>query len=645
MKKQILLSTGILVSGLLGAQVARPVSNIPAHLTKISATRYPKGMETQSASSYGAVKPTDNSVKKTSAFTSGVIGKTYYDLQSNSSVGDRIVVNADGSIAAVWTMALAAGDPNYADRGTGYAYYNGTTWSAQPTARVENTRVGWGNIVDTRSGKELILSHDGATNKLNIASRATKGTGTWANTQTAIPTATAGGNYWPRMVNSGDTIYTLSVTQQTATAGAAMYQGLNGAVCFSRSKDAGLTWDITNVIPTGLNNTSRFLGFGGDSYAIAAKGSTIAVVAGDAGKDVVMSKSTDGGVTWTATTILKFPIAKWDPVTMTTDSNGDNVADTLDTNDGTFAIGLDNNNMAYVFYGNSRILQTSPQANGAYSYFPYVDGLNMWKEGMPANVGGTLVAAIEDLHQQNKIYFPTVPSGSFAFGIWGNSLTSYPSVAFDASNNIYLSYSSIVDSLISLVNAEKLVRHQYIIKSTDGGANWTDPCDIVGSPEGNIYEGVLGSMAKRVDGNVHVIYQRDFGPGNGIPGTTTTNPDQGDNSGINDIVYFKFPVAEIGACAVDVGIKEQFSVVSGFKFYPSPATTMGTLEINLNDNSKVDINLLNAVGQVVYTTNVAGNAGVNKIDLNLNNLSNGIYFYQIKAGNSKTITNKFIIAK
>ena len=83
-----------------------------------------------------------------------------------------------------------------------------------------------------------------------------------------------------------------------------MYQGLNGAVCFSRSKDAGVTWDITNVIPTGLNNTSRFLGFGGDSYAIAAKGSTIAVVAGDAGKDVTLSKSTDGGVTWTATTIL-----------------------------------------------------------------------------------------------------------------------------------------------------------------------------------------------------------------------------------------------------------------------------------------------------------------------------------------------------
>lgn len=643
MKKQVLLSAGILVTGLLGAQVTKKVSKVPANLKNVSATKYPKSMEMQPAAFYGTKTPSksDKSVKRTSAFTMGVIGTTYYDLQSNSSVGDRIVVNADGSIAAVWTMeATNVGDP-YPNRGTGYAYFDGTTWSAPPTTRVEATRVGWGNIVNTRSGKELILSHDG--NLLNLASRAAKGTGTWANSTTAVPSATTGGNLWPRMVSAGDTVYAISVTQQTTTAGAALYQGLNGAVCFSRSKDAGATWDITNVIPTGLTS-ANFLGFGGDSYAIAAKGSTVAIVAGDSGKDLVLTKSTDGGVTWTATTVLKFPLVKWDPSTTITDANSDGVADTLDTNDGTLAVGLDHNNMAYVFYGNARILQTAPQTNGSYSYFPYTDGLNMWKEGMPANLGGDLIAAIEDLGQQGTIYFPTPGSGNLAFGRWSNSLTSFPSVAFDA-NTIYLTYSSIVDSLISIVNADKLVRHQYVIKSTDGGVTWTDPCDIVGSPDGDTYEGVLGSIAKRVDGNVHIIYQRDFGPGNSIPGTGAANPDQGDNTSVNDIVYFKFPTAEIGACSIDVGVKEQSSVVSGMKFYPNPASTNGTLEISLNDNSKMDISILNAVGQVVYSTSINGNAGNNKVDLNLSNLSNGIYFYQVKTANSKSITNKFVIAK
>ncbi len=656
MKKQVLLTTGIMISGLLSAQVSKQVlqksNRIPARIANMAIPKNEIKIDPQAITkTVSTVNPIKKpvSIERTAAVTQGVIGKTYYDLQSNSSVGDRIVVNADGSIAAVWTMDATGGDNTYPNRGTGYAYYNGTTWSPAPTTRVETTRVGWGNIIETRSGKELILSHDGGVSKLKLAQRPTKGTGAWTESYpTAIASATAGGNFWPRAVSAGDTIYTISVTSQTTTAGAAMYQGLNGAVCFSRSKDAGVTWDIANVIPTGLDNT-KFLGFGGDSYAIAAKGSTVAIVAGDSGKDLVLTKSTDGGVTWTATTVLKFPITKWNTATTISDANGDNVADTLDTNDGTFSVGLDNTNKAYVFYGRQRVLCTTP---GSSSYFPGTDGLMMWKEGFQANTdtGGVLVAAIQDLGQQGTIFFPTPSvSGNFSFGLWGNSLTSFPSVAFDASNVMYLAYSSVVDSLMSLVNPEKLVRHEYVIKSSDGGVTWTEPCDIVGSPGGAVYEGVLGSMAKRVDGNVHLIYQRDLGPGNGIPGTNPgDNKDEGDNvAGVNnnDIVYFKFPVTEIGACALGVGIKEQSSAVSGMKFYPNPATTNATLEVTLSDNAKIDVTILNNVGQVVYTTGVSGNSGTNTVDLNLSSLSNGMYFYQVKAGNTKTITNKFVVAK
>ncbi len=654
MKKPILLTAGIVISGLLSAQVSKQVvqtsNRIPARIANMAITKNSVITEPNVISTNVAnPKKADN--KKTAAVTSGVIGHTFYDLQSNSSVGDRIVVNPDGSIAAVWTMETAV-DKTYPNRGTGYAYYNGSVWTPTPSVRVENTRVGWGNIVNTRTNKELILSHDGTQSKLKLATRPVKGTGTWTEGYpAAIASATAGGNFWPRAVSAGDTIYTISVTSQTLTAGAAMYQGLNGAICFSRSRDAGATWDIANVVPTGLDNTTRFLGFGGDSYAITAKGSTVVVVGGDSGKDLVMSKSTDGGTTWTATTVLKFPIAKWNTATTTSDINSDGIADTVATNDGTFSVGLDNTNKAYVFYGRQRVLCTTPGTGTGQgmSYFPGTDGLMMWKEGFQANTdtGGIMVAAIQDLGEKGKIFFPTpAVTGNFSFGLWGNSLTSYPSVAFDASNTMYLSYSSVVDSLMSLVNPEKLVRHVYVIKSTDGGMNWTEPCDIVGSPNETIYEGVFASMAKRVDGNIHLIYQRDLGPGNGIPGTNPgDNKDENDNTGMNDIVYFKFPVSEIGACQVDVGIKEQSSIVTDLKFYPNPATTNGTLEITLNDNSKMDINIMNTVGQVVYSTTAVGNSGFNKVDLNLSNLSNGIYFYQVKAGNSKTVTNKFVIAK
>ncbi|MBI3518166.1 MAG: hypothetical protein HY062_02250 [Bacteroidetes bacterium] len=72
------------------------------------------------------------SSKRVTSVTQTIIGHTWYDLESNASVGDRIYVNPDGSIAACWTMEpdLGAGDPGttYANRGTGYNYYDGSAW-------------------------------------------------------------------------------------------------------------------------------------------------------------------------------------------------------------------------------------------------------------------------------------------------------------------------------------------------------------------------------------------------------------------------------------------------------------------------------------------------------------------------------------
>lgn len=652
MKKQVLLASGILLSGMMMAQLSKKAvsSRIPAHIANMAQPNVKRSYLDQTKSVANATKNNTNpSNHKTSAFTTSVVGQTYYDLQTNSSVADRIVVNADGSIGVCWTMEAIDPGSSYPNRGTGYNYFNGTSWGAIPTNRIESSRVGWGNIAHTRSGKELVLSHDGSVSKLKLATRAVKGTGTWAESTTAVPSATTGGNFWPRMVAAGDTVYAISLTYPTSQGGA-VWQGLDGAVVFSRSLDQGATWDIVNQVPTGLDAT-KYLGFGGDAYAIAAKGSTVVIVAGDSDKDVTLCKSTDAGVTWSSTIVFDCPIDKWDHTTTTSDINSDAVADTLELNDGAFAVGLDNNNEAYVFFGRMRILDDDI-TDGGWSYFPATDGLYMWKESFGAGTyaaqTATIVAAIEDLYGDNWISFPApAVSGDLSFGRWGCSLTSFPSVAFDASNNMYLSYSSIVDSLSSFVNQTKLVRHQYVIKSTDGGVNWTNPCDIVGSPNSLIYEGVMGSMAKLVDGNVHILYQRDFAPGNGIPGTASSpNPDETENTGnLNDMVYFKFPVNEIGACNVDVSVKEQSSLVSALNFYPNPASSNGTVELVLAENAKMDLTILNAVGQVVFAKTIDANAGTNKVDVNLNNLTSGLYFYQVKSSNGKSVTKKFVIEK
>jgi hypothetical protein len=649
MKKQLLFSTSIFLSGLLCAQVANRATKIPSKLANIAVKKSAVVDEKNSnvAIPFQAkVTSQISNAKKnqpasTFAVSETVVGNTLYDLQSNGSVGDRIVVNADGSIATCWTIEPTDGSGSYANRGTGYNYFNGSTWGAAPTARIENARVGWGNVADTRTKGEVVISHNGGAAKLHVATRPNKGTGSWTNSTTSFP-SNAGGNWWPRMVTSnpagGDTIYSISITNS------GVVNGLDGCLFFSRSLDGGLTWSALTQ-PTGFTS-ANYLGFSADAYAIAAKGSTVAIVAGDSDADVGLAKSTDGGVTWTYSTVLKFPLPLWDFTTTTSDIDNDAVADTIETSDGNFAVALDVNGNAYVAYGAYRLLNDAPSASG-YSYFPYTDGLYLWNETMPQDLGGNLVAAIEDLGEQGTIYFPTpATQGDLAFGRWGCSLTSYPSMAFDANNDLFLSYSSIVDSLGSLQNAEKLVRHQYVVKScvlTPGAEVFSAPMDIV--DQSLIYEGIFGSMAKNIDGNVHIIYMRDFYPGNGIPAAAgSTNPDAENLGNSNDMVYAKIPVSDF-LCVTNINGLTNTNSVANLNFYPNPATSNGTIDVQLNETAKLDITILNSVGQTVFSTSVSGNIGSNKVNVNLSSLSSGLYFYQVKTDNSKAVTKKFAVEK
>ena len=74
--------------------------------------------------------------------TETVVGVTTYDLQSNASIQNRIKNHGNGSISVCWTYS-ESGDLDAPDRGSGYNYFDGTTWLAQPTSRVENVRIGW----------------------------------------------------------------------------------------------------------------------------------------------------------------------------------------------------------------------------------------------------------------------------------------------------------------------------------------------------------------------------------------------------------------------------------------------------------------------------------------------------------------------
>lgn len=69
------------------------------------------------------------------------------------------------------------------------------------------------------------------------------------------------------------------------------------------------------------------------------------------------------------------------------------------------------------------------------------------------------------------------------------------------------------------------------------------------------------------------------------------------------------------------------------EIYPNPANNYLTIELQ----QKSEIEILNPHGQIIMTTNNKDN----KATINLENLSNGVYFLRVKT-NKEVITKKII---
>jgi len=351
---------------------------------------------------------------------------------------------------------------------------------------------------------------------------------------------------------------------------------------------------------------------------------------------VVLAKSVDNGNTWTSTVIKQFPIPMYDGATMITDTNGDTVADTLETNDASLEVLLDNTGMAHVWYGKMKVLE---EAGGtALSYFPYTQGLMYWNESMGA-AAPVMIAAVLDLdyvgHPADGVLnvdFDNTAGGLLGMGTYQVSLTSQPSAGIDASGKLYVSYSGIFEGTneqgtpvpgAGSANPGKSYRHTYVMRSDDNGATWcpqidiTDP-DIVSGTYDYI-EGAYGAMAKDVNDTVHIIVQDDASTGHGVSTATTPDP-QGGPATIN---YYKIPAGDL-ACGVGVNDKPSASVA--INLFPNPATNSVNLKFNVNKTSKGIVKIYNVMSQEVASFDNQSIANGTILTVNLANFKAGIYF-------------------
>ncbi len=565
------------------------------------------------------------SYRTSAAQTEFVIGNTLYDLQSNRGPARRIVNNSDGSISAAWTFS--ANQSGYPDRGTGYNYFDGSAWGAIPTARIEGVRTGFANI-DVSGGNEYSLCHNGS--GAGVLLTRTKGAGAWT-TYTPAGGTTPGADVWFRMAAGGANGNTVHAIVNSQGSGTTPVLGQNGPLTYSRSQDGGVTWDIQHVVLPGCDS-SFYAGFSAENYSVDCRGNTVVIAACDLMCDVVMWKSTDNGTTWTKTIIEAAPIADYntasDYAPLLSDVDGDGVADTILSNAGDMNVTLDNNGMVHATWSLMRCLDDDTTAGTSLGVFLTTSGIMYWNEGMSA---AAEVAGLVDQNGDGQFTLPEGDGTNLSFGRYGNGgLTIHPQIGFDGNNNVFLVYSSVSEAT-DTINYNAALRHVFLTYSTDMGATWSTPEDLIPSAaqggDGEYQEGVWPSIAKDNGNNVHIVYQRDPCPEYFVNNTSVYGPQ---NTSTNDIIYVSWTNA--------VGVSEitKASTFTMSQNYPNPVNGNTRFDLNLNANSDVTVELYNVLGKLVKTETLTNlNAGSNVISLDLAGFNAGLYTYSVIVGAEK----------
>jgi hypothetical protein len=340
---------------LVSAQIATPPKSL---INKAAVTEFKKPVSDLTDFTQ-AVNPTVKSAHVLPNET--IVGVSWYDFFSNSFIGDNLAMYDDGTMGAAWTYGIEA--TAFADRGTGYNYFDGNAWGAQPTARIESVRTGWGHISDWDADGEFVVAHNGT--NLTMSGRPAKGTGAWTEfTYTGVAQPT-----WPKHAASGENNEYLHVVYHSYNE----YSGMpGGAMIYSRSIDGGATWDPQDAILDGTGADSYFE-IQAETYFIAARGNIVAILVGGAWNDMFIMKSEDNGDTWEKIMIWEHPYPFFDFETT--------ITDTLFCPDNSGNMAIDADGKCHVVFGINRTLHDA--VGTTYSYFPYVDGIGYWNEDMP----------------------------------------------------------------------------------------------------------------------------------------------------------------------------------------------------------------------------------------------------------------------
>ncbi len=583
----------------------------------------------------------DAKTKKEQNFTGVELGKTFYDLQTNSSPGRRIVLHADGTISAVWTASPtdASGFPN---RGTGYNYFDGTDWLTDRDTRIESTlRTGWPSIMTLEDGSDAIMAHESNTGGFALSKNGSAGSTSFTTSSSAIldDVSQVGINrvpIWNRSVATNGKIHTISNYWFSDANNVPLVtrNGVGSPTTYSRWNIAEDKAEVEHIILPGYDSTLYTSG-GGDSYAIDARDSIIAILIGGFADPVSLWKSTNNGETWTYTDVdqLQYKGLAGAKAALA-------ALDTFNSNDGSLDVIIDNEGVVHAYWGLCRALGSVSTTTGDTGYSGFLTSASLvhWKEG---DTETQLIGGAVDRNGNGQLDFNSetfaslgegsvVPNGlSSAARVGNTNLVTMPSASVDAEGNLFVIYSSPIEDQLHFLLAN--FRDIHVMYSTDGGDTWGDPQNIT---QNATLEDNFPCAAKMADDFLHLVYQEDETPGTFLQNHSPANGTHFND--LNTIKYAAVPTSDIMSDLLGNDVLTSVKEANQAKIFvvsqnqPNPFTGTSDVIIYLREGSDVTITVSDVLGNIVNEGNVGRlGAGNHTVTLDANGLTAGMYFYTL----------------
>ena len=600
--------------------------------------------------------------------------ETYYDLQSNQYVANRMYQTPDGSVAITATMSH---EPNQtaSDRGTGYNFYNGSEWLDLPENRVETFKTGWPSIARWKNTGEILLAHGNG--HMQCFTRDVAGQGEW-DYRGALPDYPEGYPYseyptWPRVVTCGDNldiIVAVAVLQHSISSDETDLQTV-----MWRSTDAE-NWEVSYgpLHETGWDHNE----FSADDYCMAANGNKVALLySGCLTNSTWLFQSNDCGLTWETTKVWENPYEG----RSFEYENGEpwGMEDTLfmPMNG---AITIDNNGVTHVALNTFEMIHSLDNESGYYSYWAGrpVDGILYWNSTQEAPIADTYhpeYAGDEHLagpnpHHAARLWWPIpgepgyvhmVPDSTKWIGFipmyegvtWSNDdyymsgteyiskfygASGHPALSCDPQGNLACAFSSPNCSRPNPSQDNKYFRSIYVsYRNVDEGYWHQVEDDLTDDFMYSLSEFVftMGVNNTINDGEFWFGCQMD----DQIGFYWGSNATQSEAT-LNEIVAFK-----VIPDPAFVSVPENHEAVNPMtttRVYPNPATDVLNIEVNASQASEMTISVYNIMGQNVMNKSVNLNMGMNTPSISTSELNSGIYFVTVKANGFES-TMKFIV--